>query len=366
MRRLGPEEWAGFTMLALCAAIGTPVLLGHGETRIPLALWGFLFVGMIATLLVAASTEVTRPRTARITYAASVILGWAVVFTAARSGMLLILLVLTAAMGSYIVSFRVTMAVVLLNTVVICATTAQLQVADSEVVLLTVLYLLIQVASVLSSAAILREQRMRRELAEAHVELRAASVMLAESTRSEERLRIARELHDLIGHQLTVLTLELETARHHKDPGEHVERADRVARDLLADVRRTVDGLRTEPIELRTALEAVVRDVPSLRISLHIDDDVRAYEEQAMALVRSVQEIVTNTIRHAAASSLRIDVRSTAEGVELTAVDDGRGTPDLQLGNGLRGLRERVVALGGHARFDGRHGFRVSALVPPQ
>lgn len=366
MRRFGPEEWAGLTMLALTAAVGVPVLLGVGETRIPLAVWGLLFVSTIAALLVAAVAQVTRPQAARYSYLVSVVLGWTVVLTAARSGMLLILLVLTAAMGTYIVSLRLTLAVVVLNTVVIAAATAQLRVPGGELVMVTLLYLLIQVASVLSSAAIIREQRMRIELAEAHVELRAASVMLAESTRAEERLRIARELHDLIGHQLTVLTLELETARHRPEPREHVERANRVARDLLASVRGTVDGLRTDPGDLRAALEAVVRDVPSPAISMHVDADVRAYEDQAMTLIRGVQEIVTNTIRHAAATSLDIDIRSTPEGIELTAVDDGRGSVELTVGNGLRGLHERVVALGGHIRFDGSDGFRVTALVPPR
>jgi signal transduction histidine kinase len=77
-----------------------------------------------------------------------------------------------------------------------------------------------------------------------------------------------------------------------------------------------------------------------------------------------VQEIVTNTIRHADARELRIEVRSDPDGIVLRAGDDGRGARDLQPGNGLRGLRERFESLGGDVTFDGSQGFGVTAKVP--
>ncbi|MET8870071.1 ATP-binding protein [Nonomuraea sp. NPDC004580] len=78
-----------------------------------------------------------------------------------------------------------------------------------------------------------------------------------------------------------------------------------------------------------------------------------------------MQEIVTNTIRHAEATSLFVTVDHAPDGaVRLTSVDDGRGAPALTPGNGLRGLSERIAALGGDVRLDGGDGFRVTARVP--
>jgi signal transduction histidine kinase len=139
-----------------------------------------------------------------------------------------------------------------------------------ESLILSLFYLLIQVASAFSTATLLREVRMRTELARAHVELRAAGVLLEESARTAERLRISRELHDLIGHQLTVLTLSLEAARHleGEQSRRQVERADQVARELLGDVRATVGEMRARPRDLGAALRGMVEGMPGLEVEI--------------------------------------------------------------------------------------------------
>jgi signal transduction histidine kinase len=275
--------------------------------------------------------------------------------------------VFTAAMSAYVLPGRLGPAVIALNSAVIALSIASTNAPASDIALGTLVYVLIQSATLLSTVAILREQRMRRELAEAHIDLRAASVVLADSTRAHERLRISRELHDLIGHQLTALTLELEVARHHDGPGarEHIERANRVARDLLDDVRQTVGQLRAGAPDLRESLASVVGDIPGLDITVRVDDDLQTTEEQTMTLIRVVQEIVTNTIRHADATRLRIDIGTGTDGtVQLTSADDGRGASRITPGNGLRGLAERIDAMGGGVRLDGSDGFRVTAWMP--
>ena len=265
---------------------------------------------------------------------------WTVVSTAPGMGLLPVLLVVVAAVSVYIVPLRVGLGVVVLNTVVIAWATAQQSGDTGATTLTSGFYLLIQLATLFSSVSLLREQRMRRELTEAHVELQAASVLLSESARTAERLRISRDLHDLIGHQLTVLALELETARHRdgEQAREHVERANGVARELLADVRSTVGELRVEPLDLAAALTRVVRDLPGLEVQIDVAPDVDVGEEQAAAFVRAVQEIVTNALRHAGARTLRIEVSSERGGAVLSAVDDGAGARKLTVGNGLRGL----------------------------
>ncbi|WP_433360271.1 histidine kinase [Streptosporangium sp. CA-115845] len=361
MRRIEPDTWAGLAVLLVCLAVGAPTLLGAAPTRMPQLVWDVLFVALLATSLTAAV------RGARVCYGVAVVLGWLTVLTAPGSGWLPILLVFTAVLSAYIAPLWAGPLVVALNTVVIAVAVSLTGATFTEISLSALLYLLIQTATLLSSLAIIREQRMRRELVKAHLELRAASVILADTARAHERLRIARELHDLMGHQLTALTLELEVARHHDGSGArvHIERADRVARDLLRDVRTTVGQLRADAPDLRESLSAVVRDIPGLDIGVWIDDDVRPTEEVTMTLIRVVQEIVTNTIRHANATSLRIRIENTADqAVRLTSVDDGRGSPQLRPGNGLRGLSERIDAIGGDVRLDGSDGFRVTARVP--
>lgn len=368
MRQIGPDVWAGLLVLLVCVAVGAPTLIGLGHIAVPRPLWGAVFAGLLVTATAAAIwDDLGRRRRALISYGVAVVLGWLTVLAAPNAGWLPILLVFTATLSAYLTPHRVIPVVIVLNTGVIAASVALDARTPTDIGLSALVYLLLQTATVLSALAIVREQRLRRELAEAHVELRTASVVMADTARAHERLRIARELHDLMGHQLTALTLELEVAKHHEGPAvrAHVERADGVARDLLRDVRTTVGQLRSDAPDLRESLTAVVRDIPGLDISVWIDDDVRPDEEVTMTLIRVIQEIVTNTIRHAGASALRIRVENTPEqGVRLTTVDDGRGSPDVRPGNGLRGLRERIDAIGGEVRLDGRDGFRVTATVP--
>ncbi|MFI6229680.1 sensor histidine kinase [Micromonospora echinospora] len=366
MRRIGPDEWSGLAMLVVCLGAGSPVPLGLVTPDVPAPLWVVLFLtSMVAA--VAAVAEVGPLAARRAAYGVAVVAGWAVVVTAPQAGLLPILLVVLAALGAEVVRPPADLAVIALNTGVIALAAHRNHGDGVELVMMTAFYALIQLATLFSLTAIRRERRLRRELARAHVDLQAASVLLAGSARTAERLRISRELHDLIGHQLTVLTLELETARHRRGDAarEHVERANRVARDVLADVRVTVGALRAGPAtDLAEALREVGRDVPGLDVVVEVGDDVEADEEQTAALVRAVQEIVTNTLRHAGAGELRVSVARDGDTIRLTATDDGRGAAEVVPGNGLRGIAERFAALGGDVGYDGTSGFRLTARMP--
>jgi signal transduction histidine kinase len=353
-----------------CVVVGVPVLgvqLQGGQIApVP---WWWICYGAFMIALVGSSwlAELLPRRIALAVFVAQVMLGVALVLMAPKAGWTPILLVFTAALSGYFVAWRATVAIVLLNTVVVAA--AVWMDADSlvDATLVALLYLLLQLGSALVVIANAREIEMRKRLAEAHTELRAASALLSESTRADERLRIARELHDLLGHQLTVLTLELEVASHQSTPpaSEHVTRAGRLARELLADVRATVGELRRRAPDLRQTLERMVADLPEPTVHLRVDDSVRADEERTAALVRCVQEVVTNTIRHADATELWIEITIGDGGnLTFTAYDNGRGADRLVLGNGLRGLTERVEELGGRARFSADRGFRVVAELP--
>jgi signal transduction histidine kinase len=212
------------------------------------------------------------------------------------------------------------------------------------------------------------ERERQRQL---NSELRATRALLAESSRIAERMRIARELHDLVGHHLTALSLNLEVASHLADDpaGEHVRKAQTIAKQLLTDVREVVSELRQDDaLDLTQALSSLVEGVPALRV--HLDLPPRfAVEDprRAQVVLRCVQEIVTNAVRHAGARNLWLRFELTADGeLRLEARDDGRGTGEVNPGNGLAGMRERLAEFGG--RLDiataSRQGFALSAWLP--
>jgi len=243
MRRLGTDMWSGLVMLTVSVAVAAPALLGAVDPVIPRGWWAVLFAVVILALVLALARE--RPdRTGYALFATAVGCAWAVVLTAPHLGLLPVLLVVTAAASAYLTPLRVGFVLIGLNTAAL-ALAMVLHDRDALDAVITVgFYLLIQVATLLSSVTLIREQRLRRELSEAHIDLRAASALLTESARITERLRISRDLHDLIGHQLTVLALELEAARHRggEQAHEHVERAN--GGGARAPGRRAQDGQR--------------------------------------------------------------------------------------------------------------------------
>ncbi len=222
----------------------------------------------------------------------------------------------------------------------------------------------------LASLLALKQMQARAELRRVNSELLATQSLLAENTRIAERVRISRELHDLVGHHLTALSLNLEVASHTTSgkAKTHVDQAASVARLLLADVREVVSDLRRDDqVDLREALSMLAGGVPELRIHLDIPEHLSLTDpRRAQILLRCAQELITNTARHASASNLWIALESGDDGLSLRAHDDGRGADDWMPGNGLIGMRERLRELGGRLDIATRPGagFRVRAWMP--
>lgn len=375
-RNIRVQVWAGLAMLVLCLLIGavegtTVLRAGSGAWFVP---WLGAFLAFLGGLV--AATVRTTPATARgrlLLVAVPVLAaGVVVLLSPSRGGLSYILLVLTAAIAALHLDLRGLGAVIGWNSLVVLASNAALgPLADTpnpplEVVLAAFLYALLQAASAAMVWAQRRVEETLQELSVAHVELRSTSALLAESSQAEERLRISRELHDVLGHQLTVLSVELEVAHHRVEgPGrEHVLRARGLAKELLADVRSVVGTQRERTFDLPAALTNVVRDIPHPRVHLELAPALTAADEHAATVVRAVQEIATNTIRHAQADNLWIRLSSDADGLRLEAHDDGVGARAVTPGNGLRGLRERAEAVGGRVEVDGASGFRVRVALP--
>ena len=207
-------------------------------------------------------------------------------------------------------------------------------------------------AFVLITAYVARQQaEAREEQRRLNAELRATRVLLAESARVNERTRISRELHDLLGHHLTALSLNLEVAGHITEgrAQEHVRQAHTLARLLLTDVREAVSQLRDSgAIDLGAALLPLAEKVPALSIHMDIEEPLTLDDPQrAHVLLRCTQEIITNAVRHAGARNLWVHCRRDAGSILIDARDDGAGADAVISGNGLRGMAERLAQYGG-------------------
>ena len=234
------------------------------------------------------------------------------------------------------------------------------------------LFLGLSMFAFISSVVVLRQNSARDELRKVNSELQATQSLLAENTRIAERVRIARELHDLVGHHLTALTLNLEVVTHLVDGKvlEHVQQAHSLARLLLADVREVVSDMRQDDmVNLADALNTLIEGVPKPKIHLDLpSQEVMTEPERALVLLRCVQEMITNSVRHAQASNLWIRLSMTRDGLAMSARDDGIGADKVAVGNGLSGMAERLKQLGGKLEIESEPGtgFALHAWLPTE
>lgn len=210
-------------------------------------------------------------------------------------------------------------------------------------------------------------ENSRDELRLVNAELLATQSLLEDSARSHERLRLSRELHDVSGHKLTALKLQLAAlARDPAGAPPAVETAARLADELLGDIRGVVSQMRhDEGLDLGRAIEELAAPIPRPRVSLSIEPNLRIDDiAQARALLRAAQEALTNAARHSHAEQVWLTLCRRNGSIELDVRDNGRGSTQPRAGNGLTGMRERLEDVGGGLRFSGTDGFHVTAWVP--
>ena len=224
----------------------------------------------------------------------------------------------------------------------------------------------------LSGRAMRRRRARERELIVERDEGARAAV-------AEERARIARELHDVVAHAISVIVLQARGARH-ADAAERDEALDAIestGATALAEMRRLLHMLRAEDEDVALApqpslaqlevLVAQVRDA-GLPVDLHVEGDRRELPPGVdVSAYRIVQEALTNSLKHAGPARARVVVRYGPEALELEITDTGRAAANGDgAGHGLAGMRERVAIFGGELasgpRRDG--GFEISARLP--
>jgi two-component system sensor histidine kinase DesK len=183
-----------------------------------------------------------------------------------------------------------------------------------------------------------------------------------------ERERIGRDLHDLLGHTLSLITLKLELSRKLLDRDPEAARrelleAERVARNALAEVRGAVTGYRAADLAAELASARLLVETSGIHLDYDSPpSDLAPACEGDLALV--LREAVTNIVRHARAERASVRFAADGEAIVMTVEDDGRGGRHVD-GNGLRGMRERVAAIGGTISIDGAgRGTRLLVRVP--
>jgi len=237
-------------------------------------------------------------------------------------------------------------------------------------VVLAMAYVPFQLIADGATRLLIGEVEARRREAAARAELAATRELLDQSVRLHERSRIARDLHDLLGHNLAALSINLEIASHFAD-GEaatRIETAQSVTKLLLGDVRGAVDALRDDGgIDLPAALRKLADGIPRPQIHVDVPPDLAIGDPAAGEVVlRCAQEMVTNALRHAGADNVWIEVERRGESVAIRARDDGAGASTVASGRGLTGMRERLEQRGGTLEVEtapGR-GFRLTAALP--
>lgn len=375
------SRWIVLTSIVCAAAIGLVVIVesasnGPDHTA-RLTLWWTAYALFMATLL-AIHGWLPSPRALapHILLGALIVLAALLVLLIPDQTWMLALFVMTAAMASFFWPPSAVVVLIVAQVSLILGIGVVDEWPVTELVLVIVGFGNFQVFGALVVFAVRRETQARDELAVAHAqlavahaELRGTAALLELTTREAERLRISRDLHDLAGHDLTALSLELEVATHltaDTSSHDHVQRAKSIAKDLLSTIRAAVGAMRSTAPALEPALLGLTAGTPGVDISVRVDPELALDADRVIVILRTVQEAITNILRHSGANNAQVAVQEEGCDVLVTISDHGRGAEHIVPGNGLTGMRERFEVLGGNLEvtsIPGR-GTTISGRLP--
>ncbi len=215
-----------------------------------------------------------------------------------------------------------------------------------------------------------RAEQAAREVRDVNANLMATRSLLSETARDQERLRMSRELHDVAGHKLTALKLNLHHLAKNQGLGdnEQLNLATSLAGELLEDLRGVVRQLRqNDGIDLAKGVHQLTEPLPRPQVELNLDPDLRIPRaEQAETVLRVIQEGLTNAARHGRARRAWLLLACEEGQLILRLEDDGRLQWPLTPGNGLSFMRERLTELNGDLELarSPRGGLCLTARLP--
>lgn len=222
------------------------------------------------------------------------------------------------------------------------------------------MFALVLLFILLLMGALLAEKQSRQELALANRRLRRYTLLIEDQATLQERNRIAREIHDSVGHALTAQSIQLENVAillpdDAQTIHNHLRKARQLGKQALENVRQSVATLRTHPLQGKSLSNAVTQLVKEFEVNnnLQIEADINLpsinTSETKIALYRVIQEALTNISKHSQASQIKVQLHETTQGIFLVIADNGVGfnPQENTTGFGLQGMQERVEALGG-------------------
>jgi signal transduction histidine kinase len=214
------------------------------------------------------------------------------------------------------------------------------------------------------------EREARRALAGANVEILGARSLVVEGVRRGERLRISRELHDSLGHQLTALRLQLELASRHEDDQVSLEAmtmARAISQAAISNLRQVVKAIQSEAWpDFTAALNALASGLPGTAVTIQASEGFAVAGETGHLLFRCVQEAITNSLKHSDGRRIWVTLSQDSGGIDVRVRDDGRSIGRVVPGFGLRSIQARAAQLGGVAESGPvpGGGFEVRIVVP--
>ncbi len=244
---------------------------------------------------------------------------------------------------------------------------------------ITILFCLISLFVFLLVNALMSEYRSRKELGLVNEQLIEYALLIEDRAMLQERNRIAREIHDSLGHSLTAQNIQLANAlmylRSNLDRTEtFLSEAKKLGSHALKEVRHSVATLRSDPLQgklLNVAIAELIKDLQDrTEITFHYQSDIpyRLSQEITTTVYRIVQEALTNMIKHSQATEVKISLQLVPNDLEVTVKDNGTGFDPKEntTGFGLQGMRERTNALGGKFNLVSMPGMgcQIIATIP--
>jgi len=284
-----------------------------------------------------------------------------------REAMVPILLVVVAAQLPGYVSTRLAAGWVFVASVAVYA--MAIPYGPGQALALAIAFFAFQCFSLLLAATLLQAEQARAELGTINAQLLTTQVLLQESVRDGERLRIARELHDLIGHKLTALQLNLQVAARTAGSRE-IDTARDIAGGILSDIRNVVAYVPAiSGVPLAAALYELARSFPASLVHVQAAPEVRIDDlDLAQHILRCAQEATSNAIRHGRATRIDISLDRQDGDLVLAVIDNGAGLGAAAPGFGLSSIEARVRELGGRFTLGagGSGGTALRISVPAQ
>ncbi|MCI8297141.1 MAG: sensor histidine kinase [Lachnospiraceae bacterium] len=221
-----------------------------------------------------------------------------------------------------------------------------------------------------------RIQNLNDQLEEANQKLKEYAAEAEKNAEMRERNRLAREIHDTLGHALTGIVAGIDASLTMLDIApeaakQQLMKIGEVARQGITDVRRSVSKLRPDALEkfdLERAVTKLLEDTSAASgAEITFDHQVtplKFHEDEEEAIYRVVQEATTNAIRHGHATKIHIAISKVGQWLTITVKDNGTGCGAVEEGFGLKHMQERLELLNGSLSYDGRDGFWIEARIP--